>query len=236
MRMKTDRRSGGAPKPHTVGSVLVIAAGALMSLPSVGAAGVLFDDQFSGTGLDASKWSLLNGSVVVDGGWLRIQANGHDRIDSIADFGVGVTATARVSISGNYEKFGLNVNPDEPGRGGTGYYFDSYEDGSGHVRLLAFASSTTLLNQTVSVTWGEAHDFSIERTASKVTFLIDGNPVGDVAAGFTDGLPVGIWNDRSSLMQTDWVQVSAIPEVGTVLLFASPFVVLAERLRRRAVG
>jgi len=164
-----------------------------------------------------------------------MSALGHERIDSIADFGVGVSVCARVSISGAYQKFGLNVNPMEIGRGGTGFYFDSYDDGSDQVHLFAYAGSVALLDRTVSVTWSETHEFSIERTASKVTFFIDGNSVGDVVSSLTDTIPVGIWNDRSVLMQTDWVQVSTIPEVGTVLLSAAPLVVVASRLRRKLV-
>jgi len=68
------------------------------------------------------------------------------------------------------------------------------------------------------VAWYEFHEFAIERTPSEVIYSIDGLEVARVADAFAGALPVGVWNDRWSLMQTDWVEVRSIPEPATISL------------------
>ena len=85
----------------------------------------------------------------------------------------------------------------------------------------AFGSWVNLLDVEIPVTWYEFHEFAIERTPSEVTFSIDGQEVARVADAFAGALPVGVWNDRWSLMQTDWVEVSqiaSVPAPGAILL------------------
>jgi hypothetical protein len=60
------------------------------------------------------------------------------------------------------------------------------------------------------VTWYEFHEFAIERTPSEIIYSIDGQEVARVATAFAGALPVGVWNDRWSLMLTDWVEVCQV--------------------------
>ena len=77
------------------------------------------------------------------------------------------------------------------------------------------------------MTWYEFHKFAIKRTPSEVIYSIDGQEVARVADAFAGALPVGVWNDRSSLMLTDWVEV--VPEPGTVLLLGLGGLVLRRK-------
>lgn len=47
-----------------------------------------------------------------------------------------------------------------------------------------------------------------EGAGTEVVYTIDGVEVGRVNDSFDSPLPVGVWDDRSQLMQTDWVEVS----------------------------
>lgn len=188
----------------------------------------LFRDDFTDPPLDTSLWS-----VVVDGngqshapyvadGLLHSQGY-HTRIDttSFSTFEPVdqiVTARARIRLAGEYNKFGFAVNPGGRPDPITGYYFDTLdvEVLEDHVRALASSnqgsgSMSELLNDEISVTWNEFHEFAIDRTPSQVIFSIDGQVVTYVADAFADPLPVGVWNDRGSLMQTDWVDVISVP-------------------------
>lgn len=213
----------------------------------------VFYDEFDGTALDTSQWSVFvdengeyNWPYVADG--LLHSQGYHTRIDSIPTFapmGQSVMARARIRLGGAYHKFGFGVNPNERAGPITGYFFDtqSPEDGSGgredYVRAFAlfqpaFGSYVYLLDVEIPVTWYEFHEFAVERTPSDVIFLIDGQEVAQVADAFAGALPVGVWNDRWGLMQTDWVEVASvqIPAPGAVVL-ASIGVGFVGWLRRR---
>ena len=193
----------------------------------------LFFDDFTGTALDTSLWSVFvdkNGQShkpYVAGGLLHSQGY-HTRIDSISTFapmGQCVIARARIRLAGELQKFGFAPNPwervDNPYEEWdgpiTGYYFDTVGSSVGYVRATAWfqpasGDFVTLLDVEIPVTWYEFHEFAIERTPSEVIYSIDGNEVARVADAFAGALPVGVWNDRWSLMQTDWVEVLTIPE------------------------
>jgi len=104
----------------------------------------LFFDDFNGTALDTSKWSVFvdgNGQshspYVADG--LLHSRGYHTRIDSIPafaepDMDQSVIARASICLAGSTNKFGFGVNPGErtgplnPNQGTdptTGYYFDT---------------------------------------------------------------------------------------------------------------
>lgn len=195
-----------------------------------------FSDDFEGTALDTSLWSVFVDSLgqyhwpyVADG--LLHSKGYHTRIDSIPAFaapetGQSVMARASINLAGEYHKFGFAVNPMERDGPITGYYFDTVDSSVGeglehHVRALAWSnpgsgSMINLLNVEIPVTWYEFHEFAIERTPSEVIFSIDGQEVARVADAFGGALPVGVWNDRWSLMQTDWVDVCrSEPPAGT---------------------
>jgi hypothetical protein len=186
----------------------------------------LFFDDFTGTALDTSRWSVVGGSPQVAGGFLQT-AGYHTRIDSIPAFapmGQNVMASARIRLAGEYHKFGFRVNPTEGFAGPiSGYYFDTLSPldlppgREGYVRALAWfqpdiGSPNKLLDVEIPVTWYEFHEFAIERTPSEVIYSIDGQEVASVADTFAGALPVGVWNDRWGLMQTDWVEVASIPK------------------------
>lgn len=204
----------------------------------------LFVDDFTGTALDTSQWSVFvdgNGEYhepYVADGFLYSQGY-HTRIDSIPAFaapetGQSVMALASISLAGSVNKFGFAVNPNEHPGTITGYYFDTlhldttvpaeYQGRENYIHALAWSnpgdgSLNYLLNVEIPVTWYEFHEFAIERTPSEVIFSIDAQEVARVADTFAGALPVGVWNDRwDGLMQTDWVEVCSIPEPATISL------------------
>jgi len=192
----------------------------------------LFFDDFAGTALDTSLWSVfvdIHGVYhwpYVAGGLLHSQGY-HTRIDSITGFapvGQSVMARAQIRLAGEYQKFGFGVNPNERAGPITGYCFDTrgFPEGGGggrenYVRALAWSnpgdgSLINLLDVEIPVTWYEFHEFAVERTPSDVVFSIDALEVARVTDAFAGALPVCVWNDRWSLMQTDWVEVASVPE------------------------
>jgi hypothetical protein len=204
----------------------------------------LFFDDFTDTALDTSQWS---GFVDAQGySYMPYVADGllhsqgyHTRIDSIPAFaapetGQSVMARASISLTGSVNKFGFAPNPNERVGSITGYYFDTlhldttvppeYQGKENYVHALAWSnpgdgSPNYLLNVEIPVTWYEFHEFAIERTPSDVIYSIDGQEVARVADAFAGALPIGVWNDRwDGLMQTDWVEVSQIPEPATISL------------------
>jgi hypothetical protein len=190
----------------------------------------LFFDDFTGTALDTSRWSVFvdiwgvyHWPYVADG--LLYSQGYHTRIDSIPTFAPvaqSVTASASIRLGGDMQKFGFAVNPNEHAGPVTGYYFDTYSrtEGAGggregYVRALAWSnpgdgSLINLLDVEIPVTWYEFHEFAVERTPSEVVYSIDGQEVARVADAFAGALPVCVWNDRWDLMLTDWVEVSQI--------------------------
>ncbi len=192
----------------------------------------LFFDDFTGTALDTSRWSIFvdsNGEYnwpYVAGGLLHSQGY-HTRIDSIPTFapmGQSVMARARIRLAGEYHSFGFGVNPNERAGPITGYYFDTLSplDPSpgreNYVRALAWfqpalGSPVNLLDVEIPVTWYEFHEFAIERTPSEVIYSIDAQEVARVADAFAGALPVCVWNARWDLMLTDWVEVVSEPAI-----------------------
>ena len=192
----------------------------------------LFFEDFTGTALDTSLWSVFvdgNGQShkpYVAGGLLHSQGY-HTRIDSIPTFaapeaGQRVIARARIRLAGEIQKFGFAPNPNERPGPIAGYYFDTVDFGGGaqvhYIRAVAWFQPASgpfdvLLDVEIPVTWYEFHEFAIERTPSEVIYSIDGQEVARVADSFEGALPVGVWNDRWSLMQTDWVEVVSVSEL-----------------------
>ncbi len=213
----------------------------------------LFCDDFNGTTLDKSKWTVFVDSLgqyhepYVSDGLLYSQGY-HTRIDSIETFAPteqNVITSARIRLGGAVNKFGFATNPNERPGPLTGYYFDTlhldptvpsdYQGQEHYVHALAWSnpgdgSIVNLLNVEIPVTWYEFHEFAIERTLSEVIYSIDGHEVARVEDTFTGSLPVSVWNDRWDLMQTDWVCVT--PEPATVLLFGLGGVLLRKRKNR----
>ncbi len=196
----------------------------------------LFDDEFAGTTLDTSRWTVVANAdtISVGGGVLTMGgAWAHHRITSIPTFAPtsdgSVTAQARIRLDGSYQKFGFNVNsPATPtGRDTTGpssgFYFDTLDPtdpihgGGGrvnHIHAIAWSVPASgvpadLLDTDIPVTWGTYHDFAVQWTPSSVIFSVDGRDVARVDHTFDGAHPLGLWNDRSGMMITDWVRVTA---------------------------
>jgi hypothetical protein len=193
----------------------------------------LFFDDFTGTALDTSLWSIFvdaNGQYhwpYVADGLLHSQGY-HTRIDSIPTFapmGQSVMARARIRLAGDYHEFGFGVGAGGERAGPiSGYYFDTYnrfDESMGREDYVhavawfqpAFGSPVNLLDVEIPVTWYEFHEFAVERTPSEVIYSIDGQEVARVADAFAGALPVCVWNARWDLMLTDWVEVSQIASV-----------------------
>jgi len=209
-------------------AVFVITLINVTSVVSASTSTLLFFDDFNGTTLDTSLWSVFvdaHGQYhwpYVAGGLLHSQGY-HTRIDSITAFaapetGQSVMARASIRLSGEIQKFGFAPNPNERIGPITGYYFDTLDPlhpspgREDHVRALAWfqpasGDPVNLLDVEIYVTWYEFHEFAVERTPSEVIYSIDGQEVARVADEFAGALPVGVWNDRWSFMQTDWVEV-----------------------------
>ena len=132
------------------------------------------------------------------------------------------TASARIKIRGDYQKFGFNVND---GNGLPAFYFDSYEPGADspggvdtiHVIVFGetFDNQDRLYREKFDVTWDQYYQFDIVWGADLIQFLID----GDLKASF----PIGLWNDRSSSMLIDKVSVS-VPDASIILLLSTSLI------------
>jgi hypothetical protein len=213
----------------TVVFALIVFGMAIAS--SASASTQLFFDDFTGTALDTSKWVVFVDALgqshepdVADG--LLYSQGYHTRIDSIPAFapmGQSVMARARISLTGEDQKFGFGVNPNERTGPITGYYFDTVDASVGYqvgyVRAVAWSNpGSGPIEVNIPVKWNEFLEFAIERTPSEVIFSIGGQEFARVADAFGGALPVGVWNDRESLMLTDWVEVSQVPEPATLFL------------------
>ncbi|MBA7481861.1 Tol-Pal system protein TolB [subsurface metagenome] len=211
----------GSNQTHTCDSTALSAT--ITPEPACG-----FSEDFEGTALDTSLWSVFVDALgqyhwpYVASGLLHSQGY-HTRIDSIPAFaapetGQSVMARASIRLAGDYHKFGFAVNPNERPCPITGYYFDTLDVEAEEHYIWALARSNpcsgsmiNLLKVKIPVTWYEFHEFAIERTPSEVIYSIDSQEVARVADAFAGALPVGVWNDRWSLMQTDWVEVNCEP-------------------------
>ena len=203
----------------------------------------IFQDEFNGSGLELMQWNVLEGYVTVDSGLLKISNNwNHGRIISIPEFASnGILASSSININGLYQKFGFFGNAEDEGYN---YYFDSYdiEPSTGNspfntIHIFAHNGSQTLLAMTVPVLWGQYHKFEILRGESSVQYFIDGGQVASVNGNDLRALPVGVWNDRPTLMLTDYVQISkslSVPEPGMLtFLGSSMFITTGYFIRRR---
>jgi hypothetical protein len=201
-------------------------ASALLCLATQASADTqIFFDDFDGSSLDLSKWIVLDGAggMQVSGSLFRTQGGpDHKRINTTATFSPtqgSLVASARIRLASSnpdsYQKFGFNVNgPFESPN--DGFYFDTLEPPAGGETGFIHALVVTqppagppviLLDQKVPVTWFEFHDFAVEWTPTEITFSIDNLQVAQLNHSFVDPLPVGVWNDRPGLMETDWVKV-----------------------------
>ncbi|MCK4444320.1 MAG: hypothetical protein KAW09_07235, partial [Thermoplasmata archaeon] len=196
----------------------------ILPVQSAMATDVVFDD-FSGTTLETTRWSVLKGGsyINVGDGELDMTSDGHKRIDSIATFGPGNSAETRMKLNGDYQKFGFRINPHGYSPTIVGFYFDTLEAAYGgeedYIHALVWEKTsegmTKLLDQSIPATWNEWHIFEIVWKSDEVLFLVDDVTSASVSFAYSGNLPVGFWNDRSSTMLVDWVLVT--PLVGLTL-------------------
>ena len=216
---------------------------ATAALAQVSANAAIFVDDFHGSALDLSRWSILDGTpgINVAGDILALSGGpDHKRIESIATFtpgALGVLATAKINLGGDYQKFGFALSGP-----GVAFYFDTFDNRFGEntntIRTQAYSYPTNsyLFDASVPVSWGSFHELSVEWLPTNIRFLID----GAVAAEFvylttTENLPVEIWNDRTPLMQTDFVRVSAIPLPSTMWLMLAGIATLLGTKRTKSL-
>lgn len=177
---------------------------------------LLYDD-FDGTDLDTSIWEFVYdfGSIEVDGGILTTKGTpDYERIDSLIDFqpmGDTLFASARIQLNGDYQKFGFRINPGEYGPI-SGFYFDTLESENGNevsalIRDFSGPGDPKILTVTREVSWDAFHVFTIEWSPTEIAFHIDGVEIARAAFESSNLIPVGLWNDRPGMMQTDWVEV-----------------------------
>jgi hypothetical protein len=188
----------------------------------------LFEDDFSGSELDHTKWTVLEGEagVSVEQGQLVLVGltppYGHKDVDSTLTFAPveqALTAKARIQFTGDYQKFGFGVNAagELPAVGINFDTMDRSNPATGrheHTIHLVVVERSSLggpvryvLNVETPVSWYAFHEFEITWTSSTISFKIDGEPLTQLRYPVTRSLPVGLWNDRAQRMQVDWVKV-----------------------------
>jgi len=198
-----------------IGLMILFAPATALSDP------LLYDD-FDGTALDASVWDVIYdfGTIEVNGSILTTEgiteAPGYKRIDSFSTFqpiGDTLFASARIQLSGDYQKFGFRINAGTFPGPICGFYFDTLETENENTvtALIREVSDTGTVTDTltvpIDVSWDEFHIFTIEWSPSEVAFHVDGEEKARMAIVCSNALPVGLWNDRPDTMQTDWVNV-----------------------------
>jgi hypothetical protein len=187
-----------------------------------------FEDDFSGPGLDLTRWTVLEGEagISVEEGQLVLAGltppYGHKDIDSIRTFTPdeqALTAKARIQFTGDYQKFGFGVNAagELPAIGIDFDTMDRSNPATGgrehtiHLVVVERASSggplRYVLNVETPVSWYAFHEFEITWTRSTISFKIDGERLTQLRYPATRSLPVGLWNDRAQRMQVDWAKV-----------------------------
>lgn len=189
-----------------------------MQAPAAICAEPLLYDDFEDGVLDTSLWNVSTGSGAIEeaDGLLTSQGEpNHKRIDSFTAFAPAedpVFASARIKLDGDYQKFGFRVNP---GASESGLYFDTLE-GENRDTVYALIREVSAggeviatLTVPVALTWGEFHVLTVEWSPTEVAFHVDGAEKARMQKSFSSPLPVGIWNDRQTTMQTDWVKVES---------------------------
>jgi len=213
----------------------------LFLLTSYGHSTTLFSDNFNGSSLDTSQWAVLFGNSCISASGGNLNLSGyycypsdadpeHKSIESTQTFSQGVsgiTASARINIGGDYQSFGFNRQST---LASMAIYFDSYDNSLGAnantIRAFIYTANPTgtlLFNESIPVSWGAYHDFTINWLPSEIEFLIDGNLYKSFA--YTTGnisLPVNIVNDRVPLMLVDSINITtysnSVPEPNTIWL------------------
>lgn len=189
----------------------------------------IFRDDFDISGApDPTQWSTVSGAgpgISVQNGLLILEGSpDHKEINTVPAFSpdeTSIAATAAISLSGDYQKFGFNVNYGGIAPG-TGFYFDTLESAFGGspglIHALAWVNGAQLSDTAISISWTEPHVFGVQWSSTAVAFSIDGiTRSASPLPALSNSLNVGVWNDRASSMNVDWVQVSgdSCPEPGS---------------------
>lgn len=185
----------------------------------------IFQEEFSENSL-APKWEIIrnwNGTISVSDGALKLSQGTHKRINSssiINDNNSTVFLTGRLLLTGYYQKFGININGENP-HNGIGVYFDTFcpqnilcKDynstlpfGSNPVYLFVKEKNIDVYKSKATITSSQFHVLQIVLSPSDIAFFIDEHQVGRTKYHFSGPIIIGIWNDRSPEMQADWITV-----------------------------
>ena len=191
----------------------------------VNAQDYLYDD-FNGSSLNSSIWTILSGNSCVSVGGSNLTFSGypcfpndssfeHKYIQSLKTFtpgNSGVQASAKVYLSGDYQGFGFftftNPTPE------INIYFDTYDhalvNNNNQVRAIVYSylTNSEIFNQSLPATWGSYHELSINWSQSDIKFIVDGSASTSFQYSSTNLSPISIYNMRYPRMQVDWVKVS----------------------------
>ena len=78
-----------------------------------------------------------------------------------------------------------------------------------------------------SIQWNAWHKLGIYWDASSITFWVDNLPKVTWNYAYDGTLPLGIWNDRPSIMSTDWVEINSVPLPVPAFLLLTALISLA---------
>jgi hypothetical protein len=182
----------------------------------------LFHDDFPGSSIDTSKWTVTRGSATVSGGLLTLNANSSIWATSSYAFGGNTRWEARIQLSTNTVAY-FNYWGASNQNGYDDDYITFWTDASKHFAENSASGLGGATNVTFSAntpTSFHIYIFNREGT-SNVRYFQDTTQVANITTGIpTANLRVFVWNDNSTQTQRyDWVRVRHYvnPEPSTAL-------------------
>lgn len=184
-------------------------------------------EDFSGNTL-SQKWEIVrnwNGTISVSDGTLSLSEGTHKRINSsftATAENSTVLVTGRLFFSGYYQKFGVNINGENTSND-VGVYFDTFcpqnvycrhdnstlPSGNNPVYLFVKEKNADIYEGKAEITKDQFQVLQIAITPNDITFFIDEHQAGKTNYHFSGPITIGIWSDRPSEMQVDWITVGS---------------------------
>lgn len=163
-----------------------------------------------------------NGTISVSDDILTLANGAHKRINlaGIEHTGNSITSiSARISLSGYYQKFGFNINPGG-NNNNIGIYFDTFcplntectntnsTFKSSNNTVYSFVrdnNGNALSSSNITIATNTFHVFRIMVAPYDISFFIDNNLIHKTHYAVEGRLVPGIWNDRASAMKINWI-------------------------------